>query len=330
MNNIESLINIVDERIKAQSIDLSNSEILDLIERNFRELDTLKYSTLLSNNVVKPIADKIKKLEQIKNNVGSSRTNLVQRSAILSNINNLRDLLREIFVLYHLNLKGDEFFQLYEKEENEKYSKYEDKIINGSQDEDILESIMYPTYFDVEKIKHLSNVIKEQIKSLNLDKDNYNYAKDRTISFYKKTKDSIDTISIVIDKTNTTLKDAETKLKKVNENEIYEDYENSITYNLYDYYHQNVIDLYYNLDNFNKHKKILIDLFKYLTKNYFYLSDLGSVAASKTTVFGDSNFEVVKQLALELKQEGLVSTQTTVNDLIEMFTLNIDWKNRSN
>lgn len=324
MNNIELLLKTVKEKIDSQSLDISSTELLNLIGKNFYALEALKFSTLLSNEVVKPIAIKIKDLEQTKDSLGSSRTKYKQRNHVLSNINDLRNLLNEVFITYHLYLKGDKFFQIYEKEENEKFSNYEDKIINGKLDENELESIMYPTYFDVEKIQILSNITKEHIKSLNLDKDNYNFAKDRTISFYNKTKDSIDTISIAIDKTNTTLKDAETKLKKVNENEVYEDDKNSITFNLYDYYHQNVIDLYNSLDNLNKHKKILIDLFKYLTKNYSYLSDLGTVAASKTTVFGDSNFEVVKQLALELKQEGLVSTQTTVNDLIEMFTLNID------
>ncbi|RKS12852.1 hypothetical protein [Flavobacterium sp. 120] len=323
MNNIESLLKTVDEKINTQSIDVSSSEILELIEHNFIELDTPKFNTILSNKVVKSIANKIKELEQIKNSLGSSRINHKQRIKISSNIHNLKGLLKDVFNEYKNNLKENELYQLYEKEENEKFSNYEDKIINGSPDEDAIESIMYPTYFDLEKIQNLSSAIKEHFMSLNLDKDNYNFAKDRTISFYKKTKYSIDTISIVIDKTNMTLKDAETKLKKVNENEIYED-ENSIPFNLYDYYHQNVIDLYYNLDNLNKHKKILINLFKNLTKNYSYLSDLGILPASKTTVFGDSNFEVVKQLALELKKEGLVSTQTTVNDLIEMFTLNID------
>lgn len=324
MNNIESLLKTVDEKINTQSIDVSSSEILELIEHNFIELDTPKFNTILSNKVVKSIANKIKELEQIKNSLGSSRINHKQRIKISSNIHNLKGLLKDVFNEYKNNLKENELYQLYEKEEKEKLSNYEDKLINGSLDENILESILYPTYFDVEKILKLNNVIKEQVKSLNLEKDNYNYAKDRTTSFYNRTKDSISSISIAIEKTNTTLKDAETKLKKVNENEIYEDDENSISYNLYDYYHQNVIDLYYNLDNLNKHKKILIDLFQDLAKSYSYLADLGSVPASKTTVFGDSNFEVVKQLALELKKEGLVSIQTTVNDLIEMFTLNID------
>ncbi len=319
MNTIETLLNLVDKKINSQSTDTS-SKILELIEYTFIELDTPKFSTLLSNKVIKPIANKIEELEHLKNSLGGSRTNFKLRRSIFTKINYLKDLLKEVFTLYHLYLNRDKFFQLYEKEEKEKFFNYEDKIIKGSLDEDILQSAMYPTYFDVEKIQKLTNVIKEQIKSLNLDKDNYNYAKDRTTSFYNRTKDSITSISIAIDKTNTTLKDAETKLKKVNENEIYEDDENSITYNLYDYYHQNVIDLYYNLDNLIKHKTLLIDILKNLNKNYTYLKDSEGFTRAKITVFGDSNFEVVNQLALELKDKGFVSNQTTINDLLEVFT----------
>ncbi len=324
MNNIELLLKTVKEKIDSQSLDISSTEILNLIGKNFYALEALKFSTLLSNEVVKPIAIKIKDLEQTKDSLGSSRTKYKQRNHVLSNIKDLKNLLNEVFITHHLYLKGDKFFQIYEKEENEKFSNYEDKIINGNLDEDELESIMYPTYFDVEKIKILSNITKEHIKSLNLDKDNYNFAKDRTISFYNKTKDSIDNISIAFDKTNTTLKDAETKLNKVNENEVYEDDKNSITFNLYDYYHQNVIDLYKSLDNLNKHKKILIDLFKYLTKNYSYLADLRNLTPSKITVFGDSNFEKVKELANSLITYKFVSMHISINDLIEVFTLNED------
>lgn len=322
MSIIQPLLNLVDEKINAQSIDVSSSEILELIEHYFIELDTPKFNTILSNNVVKSIANKIEELEHVKNSLGSSRTNSEERRSIFAKINDLKDLLKQVFTIYHHYLKGDKFFQIYEKEENEKFSNYEDKIINGSLNEAILESIMYPTYFDVEKIQYLSNVVREQIKSLNLDKVNYNYAKDRTTSFYNKTKDSIYTISKTIDKTDSALKYAEIKFKTINENEVYEDDENSITYNLKDYYYQNVIDLYYNLGNLNKHKNILIDLFQDLAKSYPYLADLGGFTPSKITVFGDSNFEVVKQLAFELKEIGFVSNQTTVNDLIEVFILN--------
>lgn len=324
MNNIESLLKTVDEKINTQSIDVSSSEILELIEHNFIELDTPKFNTILSNKVVKSIANKIKELEQIKNSIGSSRINHKQRIKISSNIHNLKGLLKDVFNEYKNNLKENELYQLYEKEEKEKLSNYEDKLINGSLDENILESILYPTYFDVEKILKLNNVIKEQVKSLNLDKDNYNYAKDRTTSFYNRTKDSITSISIAIDKTNTTLKDAETKLKKVNENEIYEDDENSISYDLYDYYHQNVIDLYYNLDNLNKHKMILVSLFEDLSKSYSYLADLRNLTPSKITVFGDSNYEKVKELANSLITYKFVSMHISIDDLIEVFTLNED------
>jgi hypothetical protein len=320
MNKIESLLKAVDEIINSQSTTLSSSEILYLIEHNFIYLDTPKFSTLLSNKIIKPIANKIHELEQIKNSLGISRTNYKQRSTIILFINELNDLLKEIFNVYHIYLKGDKCFQLYEKEENEKHSKHEDKIIKGSLDENTLESVMYPTYFDVEKIQELSTVIKEHLMSLNLDKDNYEFAKDRTKLFYKKTKDSIYIISKVIDKSNTTLKHAEIKLKTVDENEVYEDVENSIIYNIKEYYHKNVIDLYSNLDNLNRHKSMLADTFENLTKSYSYLSDLGSITPSNTTVFGDSNFEVVKQLAIELK--GFVSNLTTIDDLIAVFSFN--------
>lgn len=331
MSNIELLINAVKKQINPQSVDISNSEILNLIELNFYELDNPKFSTLLSSKLVKPIADKIEELQQIKNSLGSSRKNYKQRSTIILNINNLKDLLRDVFKEYNNNLKEDEHFQQYKKEENEKYTLYQDEILKGNLDDNLLQSIMYPTYFDVEKIQNLSSVIKEHLMSLNLDKDNYNFAKDRTISFYNKTKDSIDTIITTINKTNETLKQAEIKLNTIKEDEIYEDDENSITYNFYDYYQQNVIDLYNSLENLNNHKTILIDLFQYLAKSYPYLADLGDFTPSKITVFGDSNFEVVKQLALELKENGFVSNQTTVNDLIEVFTSNeVKPKNKIN
>ena len=324
MNNIELLLKTVKEKINSQSLDISHTEILNLIGKNFYVLEALKFSTLLSNEVVKPIAIKIKDLEQTKDSLGSSRTNYKQRNHVLSNINDLKNLLNEVFILYHLYLKGDNFFQIYEKEENEKFSNYEDKIINGSLDEDAIESIMYPTYFDLEKIQNLSNIIKEHIKSLNLDKEKYEYAKYRTTSFYNRIKDSIYTISKTIDKSDTDLKHADIKLKKVNENETYEDGENSIPFNLYDYFHQNVIDLYNSLDNLNKHKMILVGLFQDLSKSYSYLADLRNLTPSKITVFGDSNFEKVKELANSLITYKFVSIHVSIDDLIEVFTLNED------
>lgn len=322
MNNIESLLKAVDKIINAQSIDISSSEILYLIEHNFIELDTPKFSTILSNKVVKPTVTKIGELEKVLGGLGSSITNSKQRRSVLSNITDLKDLLSEVFVSYNHYLKEDDFFQEYKKEKNQKYNNYEDKIIKGSLDEDTLKSIMYPTYFDVEKIKNLSNVITEHLMNLNLDKDNYEFAKDRTESFYNKTKDSIYIISKTIDKTNTALKHAVIKLNSIKEDEVYEDIENSITHNTKDYYHKNVIDLYSNLDNLNRHKSMLADTFENLTKSYSYLSDLGSITPSNTTVFGDSNFEVVKQLAIELKEKGLVSNLTTIDDLIAVFSFN--------
>jgi hypothetical protein len=74
--------------------------------------------------------------------------------------------------------------------------------------------------------------------------------------------------------------------------EVYEDVEKSISYNLKEYYNQNVIDLYSNLDNLNKHKNILVDLMIY--QNYSYLSNMGSLSASKITLFfGDSNLRLL-------------------------------------
>jgi hypothetical protein len=324
MNNIESLLKAVDKAINGQSMDISSSKILKLIEHNSIELDTPKFSTLLSNKVVKPTVTKIDKLEEELRGLGSGRTNSKQRRSVLSKITKLKDLLTEVFVSYNHYLKDDCFFLDYKKEKNEKYTKHEDEIIKGSLDEETLESIMYPTYFDVEKIQNLSNVIKEHLKSLNLDKDNYEFAKERTKSFYKKTKDSIYIISKAIDKSNTTLKHAEIKLRTVNENEVYEDVEKSISYNLKEYYHQNVIDLYSNLDNLNKHKNILADLLNDLTKNYSYLADIGSLSASKITVFGDSNFEKVKELANSLITFDFVSMHLSIDDLIQVFTLNED------
>ena len=114
MNNIELLLKTVKEKINSQSLDISHTEILNLIGKNFYVLEALKFSTLLSNEVVKPIAIKIKDLEQTKDRLGSSRTNYKQRNHVLSNINDLKNLLNEVFITYHLYLKGDKFFQIYE------------------------------------------------------------------------------------------------------------------------------------------------------------------------------------------------------------------------
>lgn len=320
MSNIQLLLNAVDKQIDPHSLDISNSEILHLIGLNFYELDTPKFSILLSSKVVKPIAEKIEWLKQRKNDLGSGRTNFKQRRAILSNINNLKDLLRDVFKEYNINLKENEHFQEYKKEENEKYSKYEDEILKGNLDDNLMQSIMYPTYFDFEKMQILRNIITEKIKSLNLDKDNYEFAKDRTKSFYSRIKDSIYTISKSIDKTNADLKETIKKLIIIKEDEVFEDYENSITYNLKDFYSELEIELSFNLDNLESHKTLLADILKDLTKSYPYLEDLGGFTPSKKTVFGNSNFEVINQLALELKQEGFVSTQTTLIDLIAVFT----------
>lgn len=51
---------------------------------------------------------------------------------------------------------------------------------------------------------------------------------------------------------------------------------------------------------------------------------IGSLSASKITVFGDSNFEKVKELANSLITFDFVSMHLSIDDLIQVFTLNED------
>lgn len=322
MNNIDLLKQEINNYLNQLETTSLDSVLFNLLEKNFEELDTIKFSTLLSNRVLTPIQEKINSLEGSKMNLGSSRTHRKKRRVIETISDKFKITLERIFTKYDSNLKGNSLFEQYKAERLKKFPKYESDLLRGSLEEDTLASILYPTYFNKNKIEELSQSVIEKFQKLHLDPDKFEYLRSRLIPYNKKITNSIEELSQELDRTKKELNSTEKKLKKLNQKDEIVVLENLDEVSLGEHYTSEFADLSYQIDNLTSHRSILNDLLKSLTKSYPFLGNGNIDMTTSKTVFGNSNFEVVRQLVKSIKENKFVSLPTSESDLIEVFTLN--------
>jgi hypothetical protein len=321
MKNIQQLIASVKDYLTQHNINTNSNDILSLIELNFIELDTLKFNGILSNYVVNPLAIEIDSLKHELSNISKSVSKRKLRKEVNNNIDTLNKLLHSIFNTHKPLLKDNKFFQEYNDRLKNKFLINEQAVLDGYFNEEPNASFIYPTYFDYDKIQNLSIVLEDHIKMLNSDKENFEFAKQKTNSLQNSIKDSIEVIQknkSQIDKVYTII---ESKLKVVSSEKVSEDEKTGAEFNKREYYTEMLIEYTLDKSNQSTHEEILKDLNNKLVKNYSYLNYSGLISVSNITVFGNSNFEAIKQLINALKIHGFISTHLETNDFIQVFTL---------
>ena len=321
MTSIKQLKGSINNFLDFNKSASSYKNVLELIELNFMELDSLKFGVTLTKLAVNPIAEKFQNLKIELSDIGKSFSKRKERDSLASKCKDLEDLLHEIFNTYKLHLEGNSYFQDHTDELNNKYSKYIEEVLNGEANDDLEMSFLYPIYFDNIKMETLTKKIKEYIYKLNSDKVAYEFVKDKTKSLYSKTKQAIRTVQNLKLKTEKHNSKTEYELKKISKTETYTGSEAGVEHNVHEYYSELLIDYKFEFQNINNREEILKKLLTHLNETYPYLSKEETVLLNKITVFGDSNYETVKRLIISLKSFKFISKHRENIDLMEVFML---------
>ncbi len=321
MNSLLRLKQVHEEYVKDENISSDYQYILDLIEEVSIEYDTTKFSVFLSRNVVNLIAEKIKEFETEVVKIGrGGRTRKARRNPIESSIDVLKDLINNIFDVYGLNLQDNNHYKDYIDERNNKFLELEQILLIGCNDDLSLDVMMDIHGYNHEKIQKAGDELNNKLQRLNLIESNYDFARDKTIYVFNNTKLAIQEIDSLLVSNKNKYNSLENKLKTIREGDKFVNSELDIEINKKEYYSESLIQLSMKIGALEKHKNILINFYNQLKSRYSYLSQEG-ISPSKLTVFGDSNFEKVRDLAIGLKSLSFVSNQTDANDLLEVFML---------
>ena len=137
MTSIKQLKGSINNFLDFNKSASSYKNVLELIELNFMELDSLKFGVTLTKLAVNPIAEKFQNLKIELSDIGKSFSKRKERDSLASKCKDLEDLLHEIFNTYKLHLEGNSYFQDHTDELNNKYSKYIEEVLNGEANDDL-------------------------------------------------------------------------------------------------------------------------------------------------------------------------------------------------
>ena len=159
MSKIKLLLESLEYYLNNPRSEVADSEILQLTDETFLEIDPIKFSVILSNKIVEPIVFRIKEFEIKKKSLGTSRSYYKERSEAINALQALQSLLVIIFKTYSAFLKDDEYYKEYLQSKLQEITKLEKGLLEGNIEDSSLTSIMYPTYFDADKVEGLSREV---------------------------------------------------------------------------------------------------------------------------------------------------------------------------
>ena len=322
MSKINLLLGSLENYLNESSSEVTDLEILQLIEDCFLETDITKFSIILTNKVVEPLSSRLKELELKSETLGTSRSYVKERKKIDLSLQRLQNLLITIFKKYSAILKDDEYYKDYFQNKLQEITVLEKGLLEGNIGDSSLTSILYPIYFDADKIESLRRGVISYFAILYLEPKNYEYVKSRIKVFHKKLQDSIGLINISIDLNRKQLNNLDSNIKSINNEGVITINEGNETLDIKDYYIDSLSSLSIELENLNIHKSILQEMFEELKESYPFINQLSVNFSESINVFGDSNFEKVKELANDFKLYEFVTFETEIEDLVDVFTLN--------
>ena len=322
MSKIKLLLETLEYYLNNPSSEVADSEILQLTDETFLEIDPIKFSVILSNKIVEPIVFRIKEFEIKKKSLGTSRSYYKERSEAKNALQALQSLLVIIFKTYSAFLKDDEYYKDYLQSKLQEITKLEKGLLEGNIEDSSLTSIMYPTYFDTDKVEGLSREVISYFSNLYLEPNNHEYVKNRILVLYQNLQDSIGGINKSITINTKQLNKTTKNLKSINDDQVVTINDDKESIVLKDYYLDSITSLSLELENLNAHKGILQDMFEALEEDYPFVSQLSVSFSDSMNVFGDSDFEKVKGLVNDFKHYEFVTFETTIEDLIDVFTIN--------